>query len=181
MYNADQMTDSAIVCDKCLLRAPAAADVASIAKHANDRDIWINLRDMFPHPYAIENARWYVEHVADQQPRLQFVIDVAGEACGTIGLVLGEDIQRCSAEVGYWVGRRHWNRGIATSAVRGLCEYGFKALGLHRIFATVIVWNSPSFRVLEKAGFQREGVLRNACVKEGRVLDMAMYARVTGP
>jgi hypothetical protein len=69
-----------------------------------------------PRRSSAEDARWYVEHIEDQQPRLNFVIDIRGEACGMIGLVPGEDIQRCSAEVGYWIGKHYWNRGIATRA-----------------------------------------------------------------
>ena len=160
------------------LRAPQLADAGAMAKHANNREVWLNLRDRMPHPYSIEDARTFIELIEDQSPRVQFSIDVNGEVVGGIGLVPGADIERCSAEVGYWVGTEYWNRGIATAALERICRYGFEDLGLLRIFATPIAWNPASFRVLEKAGFEREGVMRSACVKDGKVADMVLYARL---
>jgi RimJ/RimL family protein N-acetyltransferase len=113
-----------------------------------------------------------------QEPRTTFIIDLDGEAIGGIGLVLGTDIERCSAEVGYWLGAKHWGRGIATMALVRICRYAFENLGLLRVFAVPIVWNPASFRVLDKAGFEREGLMRKACIKDGKVMDMALYAKV---
>lgn len=160
------------------MRAPRLNDAASLAKHANSRDVWINLRDGLPHPYSLNDAVTWIGSIKDQQPRVSFIIDVDGEAIGGIGFVLGSDIERRSAEVGYWLGVSHWGRGIATAALERICQYGFEELGLLRIFATPIVWNPASFRVLEKAGFEREGIMRSACVKDGKVADMALYAKI---
>lgn len=131
-----------------------------------------------PHPYSLEDAYTWIGLVEDQKPRTTFIIDLRGEAIGGIGLELGSDIERCSAEVGYWLGADYWGGGIATRALNRICQYAFDELGLLRVFATPIVWNPASFRVLEKAGFEREGVMRNACIKDGRVTDMALYSRV---
>jgi [ribosomal protein S5]-alanine N-acetyltransferase len=162
------------------LRAPVSADAPSLARHADDRNVWINLRDAMPHPYCEDDARAWIAIVASQFPRTSFIIDVAGEAAGGIGLVLGTDIERCSAEVGYWLGAAHWGRGIATAALKRVCAYAFEDLELLRVFATPMVWNPASCRVLEKSGFAREGVMANACIKDGKVVDMALYARVPG-
>ncbi len=161
-----------------LLRLPRPSDAEAMAKHANNREVWLNLRDRMPHPYSVDDARAFIELIGDQDPRVEFSIDVNGEVVGGIGLVVGADIGRRSAEVGYWVGRDHWNRGIATAALERICRYGFEELGLLRIFATPIAWNPASFRVLEKAGFEREGIMRNACVKDGKIADMLLYAKV---
>jgi ribosomal-protein-alanine N-acetyltransferase len=161
-----------------LLRSPAISDAKSLYKHANNRDVWINLRDRMPYPYSLEDAVRWLKYVQDQQPRVSFVIDLNGEAIGGIGLILGSDIERCSAEVGYWLGADHWGRGIATTALQRVCRYAFEDLGLLRVFATPIAWNPASFRVLEKAGFEREGTMRNACIKDGKVMDMALYGKV---
>jgi RimJ/RimL family protein N-acetyltransferase len=160
------------------LRAPSPGDAEAIAKHANDRRVWLNLRDRMPHPYLVEDARAFIDRVQRQSPRADFSIEVDGEVVGGIGLVVGADIERCSAEVGYWVGRAYWNRGLATAALERICRYGFEELGLSRIFATPIAWNPASFKVLEKVGFQREGIMRNACIKDGRVADMMLYAKI---
>lgn len=109
---------------------------------------------------------------------MNFIIEVDGEAAGGVGLTLGDDIERCSAEVGYWLGSEYWGRGIATAALSRICRYAFDELGLLRVFATPIVWNPASFRVLEKAGFYREGIMRNACIKDGTVTDMVLYAKM---
>ncbi|MGB8965945.1 MAG: GNAT family protein [Candidatus Cybelea sp.] len=171
--------DLKLSCNRlALLRSPAMAEAESLYKHANNRDVWITLRDGMPYPYSPEDAVRWVERVQDQQPRVSFVIDLNGEAIGAIGLVLGCDIERCSAEVGYWLGADHWGRGIATAALQRICRYAFEDLGLLRVFATPIVWNPASFRVLEKAGFEREGIMRNACIKDGKVMDMALYGKV---
>ncbi len=160
------------------LRAPSPSDAEAIAKHANNREVWLNLRDRIPHPYSVGDAQGFIDLVKDQSPRLQFGIDVDGEVVGGIGLVPGGDIESRTAEVGYWLGPEYWGRGIATAALERICRYGFEELGLLRIFATPIAWNPASFRVLEKAGFQREGIMRNACVKDGKVADMILYAKI---
>lgn len=153
-------------------------DAPSLAIHANNRAIWKNLRDRMPHPYSLSDARAWIARVEHEEPRTSFVIDINGEAVGGISLVLGSDIERCSAEVGYWLGETYWGRGIITSALRRICAYAFEDLLLERVFATPIVWNPASVRVLEKAGFEREGLMRRAGIKDGVVVDMALYARI---
>ena len=90
--------------------------------------------------------------------------------------MLGEDIARQTAEVGYWIGREFWGRGIMVEAVRAVTQYGFEALGLVRVFALPFVTSTRSSRVLEKAGYVKEGVMRRSAVKEGRILDQTLYA-----
>lgn len=131
-----------------------------------------------PHPYTLEDARAWIGQTQAQSPRVSFVIDVNGEAAGAIGLVVGSDIERYSAEVGYWLGTAYWGRGIATSALRRVCRYAFEELALQRVFATPMLWNPASCKALEKAGFEREGVMRRACIKDGKILDMALYAKI---
>lgn len=165
-------------CDPLVtLRSPFGADAESLTRNANNREVWINLRDHMPHPYSIEDALHWIRSVEHEHPRVNFSIDLQGEVIGGIGLVIGSDIERCAAEVGYWLGPAYWGRGIATSALLRITRYAFEDLGLLRLFATPIVWNPASLRVLEKAGFQREGLMRNACIKDGRVGDMALYAK----
>ena len=159
------------------LRAPKISDAAAIAHNANHREVWINLRDRMPYPYSLEDAVVWLRGVESESPRLSFVIDVDGEAIGGIGLVPGSDIERCAAEVGYWIGPAYWGRGIATVALKTICGYAFNDLGLLRLFAVPIAWNAASFRVLEKAGFQRECIMRNACIKDEKVADMVLYAK----
>jgi RimJ/RimL family protein N-acetyltransferase len=134
------------------------------------------MRDSFPHPYMRENAEEWIALVGDKKPQTHFAIEVRGEAAGGIGLMLKSDIERCSAEIGYWLGEALWGKGVATDAVRGLTEYGFKVFGLTRVFAVPLANNPASARVLEKAGYAREGVMRRSAIKEEIVLDQVLYA-----
>lgn len=162
----------------CTVRSPVVADAASIVRHANSRAIWVNLRDRFPYPYTLDDARTWIEGARSQNPPVSLSIDVDGAVVGGISLRVGADIERCTAELGYWLGEEYWGRGIATCAVQAMTAYGFESLGLARIFATPMAWNPASCRVLEKAGYEKEGVMRNACVKDGKIVDMILYAAV---
>ena len=93
-------------------------------------------------------------------PETQFAIEVEGEAVGGVGLFLQADVERYSAEIGYWLGEALWGRGLATAVVRGFTDYAFDAFDLCRIYANVFEWNPGSCRVLEKAGYVLEGRLR---------------------
>ncbi len=153
-------------------------DVGALVRHADNRNIWRNVRDRFPHPYTAEAAAMWV-HIANENPaEPAFAIAVNGEAVGGIGLILGEDIDRRSAEIGYWLSEEFWGRGIATAAVRALSEYAFAQFDLARIWACVFEWNPGSMRVLEKAGFTREGILRRAATKDGQTIDVVLYAMI---
>jgi RimJ/RimL family protein N-acetyltransferase len=138
--------------------------------------VWLNLRDRFPHPYTRPDAESWVRFAAGATPETNFAIAVDGQAVGGIGLVLHDDVERCSAEIGYWLGRAFWGRGLATAAVRGLTGHAFAAHTLTRVYALPFADNAASIRVLEKAGYQLEGRLRRAAVKDGRVRDQAVYA-----
>jgi [ribosomal protein S5]-alanine N-acetyltransferase len=160
------------------IRAWRPEDAASLARHANNRNIWRNVRDRFPHPYTLADAETWIERVSQEHPPTQFALEVDGEAAGGIGIVLQRDVERRSAELGFWLGEAHWGRGLMTDAVRRFTAEAFDAFDLLRIYAVVFDWNPASCRVLEKAGFLLEGRLRRAVVKDGAVLDQLLYAAV---
>jgi ribosomal-protein-alanine N-acetyltransferase len=165
-----------ITCPLCLLRPLVAADAPVLARHANDRLVWQNLRDRFPHPYSEADAREYIAYASAKPVQTSFGIVVGGEAIGNISLMLGDDVARRSAEVGYWIGREFWGRGIAVEALRATTHYAFTQLGLVRVFAVPFATTTRSARVLEKAGYVREGVMRRSAVKDGAILDQLLYA-----
>ena len=164
--------------DRCTLRPFRPADAASLARHANNRQIWLNLRDLFPHPYTVSDAEAYIARVAADEPVTRFAVDVGGEAVGNVSPKLGGDIERRSAEIGYWLGEAYWGRGIMSDAVRAATEYALAELDLLRVFAVPFVRNPASARVLERAGYQLEGTMRRSAVKDGVVLDQLLYAAV---
>jgi RimJ/RimL family protein N-acetyltransferase len=153
-------------------------DAASIVKYASNRKIWINLRDAFPHPYTMADAEAFLFRAMQMQPGSYFAIASGSEAIGSIGLMAGSDVHRFTAEIGYWLAEPFWGNGIMTQAVRALSEYAFRELGFHRIFAKPYTANAASARVLEKAGFALEGIMRASVFKDGRILDQYLYAKV---
>ncbi len=162
--------------ENCTIRSWRRGDEESLVRHANNYNVWRNLRDRFPHPYTLDDAREWIQMSNAENPQINFAIAVDGAAVGGIGLVLKDDIHRCTAEIGYWLGEEFWGRGIVTEAVRALTEWGFENFALSRIYAGVLEWNPASMRVLEKAGYQFEARLRKAIVKEGQVMDELIYA-----
>jgi RimJ/RimL family protein N-acetyltransferase len=153
-------------------------DVEAIARYANNRGIWRNLRDRMPHPYSMDDAMRFLELVAVKRPETAFAIALEGEAVGSIGLELHDDVFRRTAEIGYWLGEPFWGRGIATAAVRALTEHALANFDLCRIEAGVYEWNPASARVLEKAGYVLEARLRKSVTKDGQTIDRLIYAYV---
>jgi len=160
------------------IRSLQLSDAAALAKYGNNRAIWRNLWDRHPYPYGIEDAEEWIQFAIGQEPETILAIASGEEAIGCIGMLPQDDVARLSAEVGYWLGEPFWNRGIATGALRALTEYAFTELGLVRLYATVMEWNPASARVLEKAGYQYEGLLRKSVIKDGEILDQWLYAIV---
>ncbi|MDD5543031.1 MAG: GNAT family N-acetyltransferase [Acidobacteriia bacterium] len=167
-----------LVLDRCIIRSWQLTDAGSVAKQANSRKIWRNVRDAFPFPYTIGNAKEWIRIARADVPETHFAIEVHREAVGGIGVRLKEDVYRCTAEIGYWLGESYWGQGIVTEAVRALTDFAFANLGVWRVYADVFEWNPASMRVLEKAGYICEGRLRKNVIKDGQVIDALLYAKV---
>jgi RimJ/RimL family protein N-acetyltransferase len=152
-------------------------DAASLAHHANDRSIWRNMRDRFPHPYTLADAMAFLALADSMQPRTWFAIAVDDRAVGGIGYTLHQDVERIAAEMGYWLGTAFWGRGIMTAALDAVTAYAFQQhTELRRIYAVPYAGSAASVRVLEKAGYSYEGRLRQSAIKDGAVTDQFMYA-----
>jgi len=162
---------------RCLLRPWKEEDAAALVRHANNRKIWRNLRAL-PHPYTIEHAVEFIAKAQEATPVRFFAIDVADEAVGSIGFSPLSDIHARTAEIGYFVGESHWNRGIAGEALEACSRYAFRAYELWRLQACVFEWSRASMRVLEKCGYVREGVLQKSVWKDGEMIDSMLYARL---
>ena len=159
----------------CLIRDWRGGDEESLVRHANNPAVARNLRDIFPHPYTLDDAHAWIAHASIEDPVTDFAIVVDGDAAGGIGFAPG-DVARGAVEIGFWLGEAHWGRGIATTAVRAVCHHIFVNFDVGRIYANVFERNRASIRVLEKAGFAYEGRQRNAVTKGGETLDSLMYA-----
>ncbi len=162
-----------------LVREWRATDATALARQANERRVWVNLRDAFPHPYSLEDAERFLATALSMSPQTYFAIEAAGRVAGGIGYTLHQDVERVGAELGYWLGVEFWGQGIATAAVRAVTQHAFvRHPELRRLYAVPFSSNPASARVLSKAGYRLEGTLCQSAIKDGKILDQWMYAIV---
>ena len=164
----------------CVVRSWRASDVTSLVMNANNPRIAMHLRDGFPRPYTARDGRHFIRHVRSHRPEMDFAIAVSGQAVGGIGFKLQPDVERVSAEIGYWLGEPFWGRGIVSEALTALTEYAIAKHHLTRVFAVPFATNPASCRVLEKAGYTLEARLRRSAIKDGAIIDQLQYAFI-GP
>ncbi len=163
---------------KYILREWRTNDYTSLAKHANNINIWNNVRDYFPHPYTIKNAKEFIRMVSGKPFQQDFAIEINGRVGGGIGFVPGSDIEQFSAEIGYWLGEEYWNQGIMSEAIKDVSEYIFQHTKIVRLFATVFEYNKASMKALENAGFRKLAILHKAAFKNGKFINLHYYELV---
>lgn len=162
----------------CKIRKWKLSDAKDLAAALSNQKIQDNLRDGLPYPYTEQDGADYISAMlaANEKETFAFAITVNDKAVGSIGVFRQENIHRQTAELGYYIAEEYWGKGLMTEAVNQICEYVFEKSDIIRIFAEPFAYNAASCRVLEKAGFQYEGTLRNNAVKNGKVIDMKMYS-----
>lgn len=163
---------------ECEIREWRIDDAGSLAKILNNKKITNNLRDGIPFPYTVDDAKDYINFAinADKNSSFLFAVIYCGEVAGSIGIFRQNNIHYKTAELGYYVGEKFWNKGIATCAVIKACKFVFKNTDIIRIFAEPFSRNNASCKVLEKAGFSLEGTLHSNAIKNGITEDMKIYA-----
>lgn len=166
-----------IVRDKFTLRPFIGSDAEALAKHLNNRKIWLNARDYIPYPYSVQDAHDFFDLTA-MNDNIELAIVVDGQAVGCVGIEPQEDVERLSAEIGYWLSEDYWGAGIVSEAVKTVCDYVFENTKIIRLFATVYEYNPASMRILEKAGFSRIGIQHKAAIKDGRIIDTHLFELV---
>jgi len=164
--------------ERCTIRDWRATDAESLARHANNRRIWLMVRDRFPHPYTIDDAKNFLQRaMAENETEKFYCIEISGLAAGGIGFKPGQDVHRHTAEIGYWLGEEFWGHGIMSEVVPAFVDYCFEKFPLNRVAAQAYSSNPASARILEKAGFVLEGRLRKHVIKDGQILDSLLYAK----
>ncbi|MDN3204212.1 GNAT family N-acetyltransferase [Algoriphagus sediminis] len=147
---------------------------------ANNPKVAMNLKDSFPQPYTIHDARHWIEHNQKFNPPQNFAIEFEGRLAGSIGAEMGKAELRTNMELGFWIGEPFAGRGIATEAVKIFTEYIFDKFEIQRIFAQVYDFNGASMSVLEKAGYIPEAILKKAFIKNNTIGDIFQYVSVRG-
>jgi len=156
-------------------------DDVALVRVGDDRDIWLNLRERFPHPFTIPAAHlWLADQAAGSGPPMSFAILRHDELAGGIRLTRRTDAHFMCADLTFWIGREFWGHGIARVAVKLATAYAFEGLGLERVQGFVFDWNPAGAKVLESNGFALEGRLRHYVQKDDRLGDALLYARLRG-
>lgn len=152
-------------------------DAKSLSLHANNKDIAKNLQDGFPSPYTYEDAFRWIKMVNTGMPDLHsYAIVVNGKAAGSIGITFKDDVYRLNAEIGYFLGEEYWNKGIMTGVIKDIVSFVFLNFETIRIYAEIFESNIASGKVLEKAGFKKEAVLKKNVIKNSLIMDSHIYA-----
>jgi RimJ/RimL family protein N-acetyltransferase len=168
-----------LVGPRVVLRPWRRGDEEALVRHANNRNVWRNLTDRFPHPYTAGDARAWVRQCTTREgPPCHLAITLDGDPIGGTGFERLTDLARLTAEIGYWLGEAHWGRGLATEALGLTTAYAFAQFDFVRLQAGVLAWNPRSRRVLEKAGYALEARLERAVYKDGAVIDSWLYVRL---
>lgn len=173
------MKNTIIKTKRFTLRPVQKKDSSSLAKNVNDKEIARNTISI-PYPYTLKDAHCWINKNSrlrkSKEPKeINFVIDIKGEVAGAVGLT---DIEGHEAQIGYWLGRNYWGQGLITEAVKAVTQFGFNKLKRVRIYAYVFPFNKASRRVLEKAGYQFEGILKKNTKKNGKFIDDYLFAKV---
>ena len=131
--------------ERCVIRRWRTRDAASVVRYANNYNVSRYLRDRFPYPYTMEHARAFLAGaVGEDGGETKFAIEVDGEAVGGIGVIPGADIERFSAEIGYWLGEPFWGQGYMTEAARMLVDEAQRTGAYDTIVARVLAEASVS-------------------------------------
>ena len=162
-----------------IIRPYKKGDEESLQKNINDKAVYrYTLR--IPCPYTMKEAKKWISQCVKSKKRINkkeihFAIDADREVIGGIGFI---KIEKHKAEIGYWLGKKYWNKGIMTKAVKLMTDFGFKKLKLKRVYATVFPKNKASVRILEKSNYKLEGLMSKHHKKNGKYFDALLYARI---
>ena len=165
------------------LRPWKIENAPDLAAAINNKKVLDNLRDSIPYPYTEKDVAEFITATlaVEKETQYAFAVTVDGKVIGSVGVFRKENVHRLTAELGYYIAEPHWGKGFMTVAVRQMCAYVFDNTDIIRIFAEPYAFNGASCRVLEKAGFQFEGLLRKNAIKNGQSVDMKMYAILKSP
>ena len=160
-----------------ILRPWSISDAPELALIADNKKIADNLRDGFPYPYSLKDARdWLNIILPENHPPRFFAITLDKQLIGSIGIVSKTDIYRKNFEIGYFLSEEFWGLGIATKAIKAAVSYAFRDFDVIRIYAEPFSDNPGSRRALDKAGFTLEATLKRNVIKNGIIKDSCIYS-----
>ena len=132
-----------------------------------------------PYPYSINDAVKYIReaHCDTRKKKGYRFVVVLKQTDNVIGAAGLENInlKNKNAEIGYWLGRRYWGKGLMGETVKLILKFGFEQLKLHRIYGVVFEENIASQKVLKKSGFKFEGKLRDEFFRDKKWYNGLIY------
>ncbi|MFA5926209.1 MAG: GNAT family N-acetyltransferase [Parcubacteria group bacterium] len=167
---------------KFILRPLKMGDAQSITENANDKMVSRGMGHM-PYPYKLKDAEGFLAEVMKDYKRkkpdhFRLAIEIDGKAVGVIGLHVWQKRESHRAEIGYWIGKKYWGKGIVSEAVGKVVKCGFDNLKFFRIYAHVVPFNKASMKVLKKNKFKFEGILKKNAKKDNKFIDHCLFAKV---
>lgn len=157
------------------LRPLKLGDKKTLASLANNKNIWINVRDHFPYPYTENDAHKFIERTMNNKDDCFFGIETEGGLSGVCAILKMQDVHLMTGEIGYWIGEKYWYQGIATWAVKELIHFAWNRSNLRRLQASVFSYNQASMKVLERNGFELEGILKGHVFKNSVFCDEHIF------
>ena len=166
-----------IITDRLILGRISFSDIPTIIKYAGNIKIAETTLNI-PHPYTEKDAVLWINKINegfDNKTQITFGIRIKSskELIGAIGLKIDNRFSR--AELGYWIAEAFWNKGYITEAVRAMLEFGFEELTLNKIFATHLIENPASGRVMIKNGMIKEAELKEHVKKGDQYKSLIQY------
>jgi RimJ/RimL family protein N-acetyltransferase len=158
------------------LREFSPEDASALVTLLNNRRVTRYLSSRIPVPYSDEDADWWIS--TGSKNGIIRAIVVEDQLVGCVGAEAGHFEESRTAEIGYWLGEQFWGFGYATQALEALTKMVFSETEIVRIYAPVFSSNLASMRVLEKCGYEREGIFRKGCFKDGVFYDKHIFAKV---
>jgi len=160
------------------LRKLKKSDAPSI--YQNAKDFEIARYTTLPHPYRLKNAEDFIK-MTHQKIRKKKAFELGielKESKEIIGMMslMDIDYDNKNAEIGYWLGKKYWGKGIMKEAIKLILNFGFKKLNLVRIYARVMHPNIASAKLLERSGFKYEGRMRKTTLRRGKWMDDLRYS-----
>lgn len=158
------------------LREFLPEDASALVELLNNHNVTRYLSSRMPTPYSEDDANWWIS--TGSKVGIVRAITLNDELIGCVGAEPGLFEGCRSAEIGYWLGEPFWGAGYAGQATNALTDMIFSTTDIVRIYGTVFDPNKASMHVLEKCGFQREGIFHKACYKNGEFYDKHVFAKV---
>jgi ribosomal-protein-alanine N-acetyltransferase len=169
---------------RLIIRHMHPQDAPSSFLNINSKAVAKYMSLAFPDPPTLESTNSWIALNVARPIQTDFVIcekSSPGDVIGGMGLKLGADVMSHTAEMGFWVGEKHWGKGYVTEALAGLTKYCFESWEgqngqrLTRLWGFVFDGNVGSMRCFEKCGYAKEGVMKGHAEKRGVVYDTHLY------